>query len=79
LCAEPLANVGEQHLVTGNDEQFLECPWYGSRQMARHLCRRGFSVGRNRIRRSTTIHLSKAANLSHDRGPALLMSVPVQS
>jgi putative transposase len=33
------------------DEQFLECPWYGSRQMARHLRRQGWCVGRKRIRR----------------------------
>jgi putative transposase len=33
------------------DEQFLETPWYGSRQMARHLRRHGWSVGRKRIRR----------------------------
>ncbi len=29
------------------DEQFLETPWYGSRQMARHLRRLGYCVGRN--------------------------------
>ena len=33
------------------DEQFLETPWYGSRQMARHLRRNGWCVGRHRIRR----------------------------
>ena len=33
------------------DAQFLETPWYGSRQMARHLCREGWHVGRKRIRR----------------------------
>jgi putative transposase len=33
------------------DEQFMEAPWYGSRQMARHLRRRGYSVERKRIRR----------------------------
>ena len=33
------------------DRQFLETPWYGSRQMARHLRRRGYDVGRTRIRR----------------------------
>ena len=33
------------------DRQFLETPWYGSRQMARHLRRAGYSVGRKRIRR----------------------------
>ena len=33
------------------DVQFLETPWYGSRQMARHLQRQGYTVGRKRIRR----------------------------
>ena len=33
------------------DAQFLETPWYGSRQMARHLRRDGHAVGRKRVRR----------------------------
>jgi len=33
------------------DRQFLETPWYGSRQMARWLRRQGHAVGRHRIRR----------------------------
>lgn len=33
------------------DEQFLETPWYGSRQMMRHLRRQGHSVSRERVRR----------------------------
>ena len=33
------------------DEQFMATPWYGSRQMARHLRREGHQVGRKRIRR----------------------------
>ena len=33
------------------DEQFLETPWYGSRQMARSLRRRSYNVGRKRGRR----------------------------
>jgi putative transposase len=31
------------------DEAFLECPYYGSRQMMRHLHRLGHQVGRNRV------------------------------
>ena len=27
------------------DEQYLRTPWYGSRQMARHLRRQGYCVG----------------------------------
>jgi len=33
------------------DAQFLETPWYGARQMARHLRRDGHVVGRKRMRR----------------------------
>ena len=33
------------------DEQFLLTPYYGSRQMARHLRRQGYCVGRHRVRR----------------------------
>jgi len=33
------------------DEQFLETPYFGSRQMARHLRREGYNIGRKRVRR----------------------------
>jgi len=33
------------------DEAFLECPFYGARQMARHLRRLGWCMGRKRVRR----------------------------
>lgn len=33
------------------DAQFLETPFYGSRQMARHLRNQGYCVGRKRVRR----------------------------
>jgi putative transposase len=33
------------------DEQFLETPWYGSRQMARWLRRQDHLIGRHRVRR----------------------------
>jgi len=32
------------------DKQFLETPWYGSRQMARHMQRQGHKCGRHRVR-----------------------------
>ena len=38
-------------LMTVIDATFLNCPWYGSRQMARHLRRAGHEVGRRRARR----------------------------
>lgn len=33
------------------DETFMECPWYGSRQIVRHLRRNGRDIGRRRARR----------------------------
>jgi putative transposase len=33
------------------DKQFLETPWYGSRQMARHMQRNSHKCGRHRVRR----------------------------
>ena len=33
------------------DKQFLETPWYGSRQMARYMKRNGHRCGRHRVRR----------------------------
>ena len=38
-------------LMTVIDTTFLDYPWYGSRQMARHLRRAGHEVGRRRARR----------------------------
>ena len=38
-------------LMTVIDATFMECPWYGSRQMARHLRRNGRDIGRRRVRR----------------------------
>ncbi len=45
---ESLLNLALMRLI---DAQFLETPWYGSRQMARHLRRLGYTVGRKRVRR----------------------------
>ena len=33
------------------DEQFLETPWFGARQMAKHLKRQGYWINRKRVRR----------------------------
>ena len=38
-------------LIAAIDAVFLEIPWYGSRQMVRHLRRLGQHVGRRRVRR----------------------------
>jgi putative transposase len=45
---ETAENLALMRLI---DAQFLETPWYGSRQMARHLRRAGHEVGRKRVRR----------------------------
>ena len=37
--------------MTVIDETLMEYPWYGSRQMARHLRRTGHEIGRRRVRR----------------------------
>ena len=47
-AGETPRNLGLMRLI---DAQFLQTPWYGSRQMVRHLRREGFAVGRKRIRR----------------------------
>ena len=45
---ETAETLGLMRLI---DAQFLETPWYGSRQMARHLRRDWHAVGRKRVRR----------------------------
>jgi putative transposase len=47
-CGERELHLTLMRLI---DETFLECPFYGARQMARHLRRQGYCVGRKRIRR----------------------------
>jgi putative transposase len=48
----PVPETGETlALMQVIDTSFLDMPWYGSRQMARHLRRIGHDVGRRRVRR----------------------------
>ena len=48
----PVAETAETlALMAVIDALFLDHPWYGSRQMARHLQRLGHAVGRRRVRR----------------------------
>jgi putative transposase len=47
-AGETALNLALMRLI---DAQFMETPWYGSRQMARHLRREGHGVGRKRVRR----------------------------
>ena len=58
---QPLVMLSWSHGGDGSDdrlmrligEQFLETPWYGSRQVARHICC-SWCVGRHRVRRLMT-------------------------
>ena len=47
------AGEREENLVLMRliDEAFLDCPFYGARQMIRHLRRLGWKAGRKRVRR----------------------------
>ena len=45
---ESAANLKFMKII---DKQFLNTPWYGSRQMARHMQRQGHKCGRHRVRR----------------------------
>jgi putative transposase len=47
-ASESPENLALMRLI---DEAFLECPFYGARQMARHLRRLGWCLGRKRVRR----------------------------
>jgi putative transposase len=38
-------------MIPRGDKKFLETPWYGSRQMARHMKRNNHNCGRHRVRR----------------------------
>ena len=52
LYYEPKGESEENlQLMRRLDEQFIETPYYGSRQMVYHLKRRGGRVGRKRVRR----------------------------
>lgn len=44
-------NARNLALMREIDEQFLDTPYYGSRQMTKHLRRNGHKIGRKRIRR----------------------------
>ena len=44
-------NSFNKELMRLIDEQFLETPFYGTRQMKRHLVNLGYKVGRRRVKR----------------------------
>lgn len=52
LYYQPKGESAENlHFMAIIDRQFLETPWYGSRQMARYMQRQGHKCGRHRVRR----------------------------
>ena len=52
LYYQPKGESGENLRFMGIiDRQFLQTPWYGSRQMARFMQREGHKCGRHRVRR----------------------------
>ena len=52
LYYRPLGESAETlELMRRIDELYLKYPFYGSRQMVRHLAREGVAVGRHRVRR----------------------------
>jgi putative transposase len=80
---ESLLNLQLMRLI---DEQFLETPCYGSRQMTRHLKRQGYCIGRKRIRRLmrkmglTPIYQKPRTSVPHPEHriyPYLLRDVPI--
>ena len=68
---EPTVENGETlRLMRLIDEQFLETPWYGSRQMARHLRRNGWYVGRRCRHRWSRFHRIRKRRVAGWRGHA---------
>ncbi|NCO21803.1 MAG: IS3 family transposase, partial [Rhodobacterales bacterium] len=68
------------------DRQFPETPWYGSRQMARHMQREGHTCGRHRVRRLmklvrlVPIHQKPKTSKNHPAHkiyPYLLRDLPI--
>ena len=52
LYYQPMSESAENLRFMGIiDKQFLETPWYGSRQMARFMKRQGHACGRHRVHR----------------------------
>ncbi|WP_082899179.1 IS3 family transposase [Sulfitobacter sp. EhC04] len=80
-AGEAELNLGLMRLI---DEQFLETPFYGVRQMARHLCNEGHAVNDKRVRRLMglmpiyqTPNTSRPAK-GHKRYPYLLRGLRVE-
>ena len=62
------------------DKQFLETPWYGSRQMARYMKRNDYKCGRHRVRRLVPIYQEPNTSKKHPQHkiwPYLLRNVVI--
>ena len=61
---------GNRALMRRLDELFMAYPFYGSRQMVRHLHREGVHVGRHRVRRLMGLEAIYQASRTSRRHPA---------
>lgn len=51
--------------IAAVDKQFLDTPWYGSRQMGRHMQRQGHKCGRHRVRCLVPIYQTPNTSKKH--------------
>ncbi len=62
------------------DKEFLETPWYESRQVARHMQRQGPQCGRHRVRRlmrkMRLVPIYQTPNTSKKHPPAQDLPLP---
>jgi len=84
LYYQPKGESSENlRLMENIDKQFLETPWYGSRQMARYMKRQGHKYGRHRVRRlMRLVPIYQEPNTSkkhpqHKIYPYLLRKLPI--
>ena len=73
---------GNPALMRRIDELYLEHPFHGSRQMARHLAREGLSAGRHRVRLMGLEAICRKPNTSathpdHEVYPYLLRGMEI--
>lgn len=76
---EPAGEREENLVLMGLiDETFLDCPFYGARQMMRHLRRLGWKAGRKRVRRlMRKIGLAPISSAKNQRAASATQGLPV--
>ena len=83
LYYQPMGESAENLRFMGIiDKQFLETPWYGSRQMARFMKRQGHACGRHRVRLMRLVPIYQEPNTGkkhpqHKIWPYLLRNVVI--